>query len=144
MRGQSNIRRFIYERSVTNIRDWSLAYSFICTSQWRNWVILLGGRKYIYDRKDEIIHGLVPSIKCVTTLFRDMSLVKVWNAGGVPHSCAPGGAMDSKIYETSFAGAYKGFGVALTFPRKLRTREIFSATARFLVATPYIRLFMWR
>ena len=30
MRGQSNIRRFIYERSVTNIRDWSLAYSFTC------------------------------------------------------------------------------------------------------------------
>ena len=29
-RGQSNIRRFIYERSVANIRDWSLAYSFIC------------------------------------------------------------------------------------------------------------------
>ena len=28
--GQSNIRRFIYERSATNIRDWSLAYSFIC------------------------------------------------------------------------------------------------------------------
>ena len=23
-------RRFIYERSATNIRDWSLAYSFIC------------------------------------------------------------------------------------------------------------------
>ena len=30
MRGQSNIRRFIYETSVTNIHDWSLAYSFIC------------------------------------------------------------------------------------------------------------------
>ena len=29
--GQSNFRRFINERSVTNIRDWSLAYSFICT-----------------------------------------------------------------------------------------------------------------
>ena len=28
-RGQSNMRRFIYERSATNIRDWSLAYSFI-------------------------------------------------------------------------------------------------------------------
>ena len=28
-RGQSNIRRFFYERSATNIRDWSLAYSFI-------------------------------------------------------------------------------------------------------------------
>ena len=28
-RGQSNMRRFINERSATNIRDWSLAYSFI-------------------------------------------------------------------------------------------------------------------
>ena len=26
-RVQSNMRRFIYERSATNIRDWSLAYS---------------------------------------------------------------------------------------------------------------------
>ena len=29
-RGQSNMRRLIYERSVTNIRDWSLAYSCMC------------------------------------------------------------------------------------------------------------------
>ena len=28
-RGQSKMRRFIYESSATNIRDWSLAYSFI-------------------------------------------------------------------------------------------------------------------
>ena len=27
--GQSNMRRFIYERSATNIHFWSLAYSFI-------------------------------------------------------------------------------------------------------------------
>ena len=32
-RGQSNVRRFIYERSATNIRDCSLAYSFICKNQ---------------------------------------------------------------------------------------------------------------
>ena len=33
--GQSNLRRLIYERSVTNIRDRSLAYSFICLiSNW--------------------------------------------------------------------------------------------------------------
>ena len=32
-RGQSNMRRFIYERSATNIRDWSLAYSFIHISR---------------------------------------------------------------------------------------------------------------
>ena len=24
------MRRFIYERSASNIRDWSLAYSFMC------------------------------------------------------------------------------------------------------------------
>ena len=29
MSGKSNVRRFIYERSATNIRDWTLAYSFI-------------------------------------------------------------------------------------------------------------------
>ena len=29
-RGQSNMRRLIYEKAATNIREWSLAYSFIC------------------------------------------------------------------------------------------------------------------
>ena len=29
---------------------------------------------YIYIRKEEIIHGLTPSVKCVAPLFRDMSL----------------------------------------------------------------------
>ena len=44
----------------------------------RNWVVLRGGgRRYIYDRKDEIIHGLSPSVKCVVPLFRDMALAKV-------------------------------------------------------------------
>ena len=45
--------------------------------QGRNWVILRVGRRYIYYRKDEIIHGPSPSVKCVTPLFRDMSLAKV-------------------------------------------------------------------
>ena len=45
--------------------------------QGRNWVILRGGLRYIYDRKDEIIHGLRPSVKCVAPLFLDMSLAKV-------------------------------------------------------------------
>ena len=36
-----------------------------------------GGRRYIYNRKDEIIHGHSPSVKCVAPLFRDMSLAKV-------------------------------------------------------------------
>ena len=35
------------------------------------------GRRYIYNRKDEIIHGLSPSVKCVAPLFGDMSLAKV-------------------------------------------------------------------
>ena len=33
-RGQSNMRWFIYERSASNIRDWSLAYSFESVSSW--------------------------------------------------------------------------------------------------------------
>ena len=36
-----------------------------------------GGRWYIYNRKDEIIHGLSQSIKCVTPIYRDMSKAKV-------------------------------------------------------------------
>ena len=36
-----------------------------------------GGRSYIYNRKDEIIHGLSPSVKSVAPLFSDMSLAKV-------------------------------------------------------------------
>ena len=35
------------------------------------------GRRYIYDRKDEILDGLSPSMKCVAPLFRDMSLAKL-------------------------------------------------------------------
>ena len=38
MKGQSNIWRFIYERSATNIRDWWLAYSFKCW--YRPWQLL--------------------------------------------------------------------------------------------------------
>ena len=54
--------------------------------------ILRGGRRYICNRKDGIIHGLSPSVKCVAPLLRDMSLAKVGNAGGgtPPPSCAPG------------------------------------------------------
>ena len=50
--------------------------------QGRNWVILRGGRRYIYDRKDEIIHCLSPVGKCVAPLFKGVSSAKVWNAGG--------------------------------------------------------------
>ena len=30
------------------------------------------GRRYIINGKEEIIYGLRPSVKCVTSLFRDM------------------------------------------------------------------------
>ena len=43
----------------------------------RNWVILRRGHSYICNRKDKIIHGLSPSVKCAAPLFRDMSLAKV-------------------------------------------------------------------
>ena len=32
---------------------------------------------YIDNRKDEIIHGLSPGVKCGAPLFREMSLAKV-------------------------------------------------------------------
>ena len=43
--------------------------------QGRNWVILRGGRRYIGNRADEIIHGL--SHPGVAPLFRDMFFAKV-------------------------------------------------------------------
>ena len=39
-------------------------------NQGRKWAILRGGRRYIYNRKDEIIHDLNPSVKCVASQFR--------------------------------------------------------------------------
>ena len=45
--------------------------------QGHNWVILGGGRRYIRNRKDEIIHGLSPSVKYVVPLCREMSFAKV-------------------------------------------------------------------
>ena len=38
-------RRFIYERSDTNIRDWSLAYSFLCAVVWSRSPLTLVARK---------------------------------------------------------------------------------------------------
>ena len=72
---------------VENVDAWFITVRL----QGRNLVILWGGRRYIYNRKDEIIHGLCPSVlKCVAPLFRDMSLVEVWSAGGVrPPPVAP-------------------------------------------------------
>ena len=40
-------------------------------------VILRGGCSHTYNRKDEIIHGLSQSKKCVAPLFSDMSFAKV-------------------------------------------------------------------
>ena len=45
--------------------------------QGRNLVILRGGRRYICNWKDEIIHGPSPSVKCVAPLIRDMFLAEV-------------------------------------------------------------------
>ena len=45
--------------------------------QGRNWVILKGGRRYICNSKDKMIHGLSPGVKCVALLFRGVSLAKV-------------------------------------------------------------------
>ena len=56
-----------------------------------------GGRRYIYYRKDKIVHSLSPSVKCGAPLIRDMALAKVCYAGGcarpvgLPLSFAPGG-----------------------------------------------------
>ena len=47
-------------------------FDFYPAIQGRNWVILRGGRRHIYNRKDKIIH-----VKCVASLFLDMSLAKV-------------------------------------------------------------------
>ena len=56
--------------------------------QGRSWVILRGGRRYVCNRKDEIIHGLCHSLKCVAPLFRDMALARVLNSA--PPSWATG------------------------------------------------------
>ena len=48
--------------------------------QGRNWVILRGGCRYIYDRKEKIVHSLSQSVKCGAPLIRDMALAKVCNA----------------------------------------------------------------
>ena len=43
---------------------------------------LTNKNRYIYNRKDEIIHGLSPSWQCVAPVLSDMTLGKVWNSGG--------------------------------------------------------------
>ena len=51
---------------------------YVVKAVWRNWVILRrGGGRYINKRKDEIIHGLSPSVKCVASQLRHMSFAKV-------------------------------------------------------------------
>ena len=39
----------------------------------RNWVILKGGRQYVFNWKDEIIH----CVKYVAPLFKNSSLAKI-------------------------------------------------------------------
>ena len=63
-----------------------LLTEYISRRQGLNWVILRGGRRYICNKKDEIIHVLCPSVKGVT----DMSLARVLNSGhaaGVTVTC---------------------------------------------------------
>ena len=50
-----------------------------------NWVILRGLRRYICYSKDEIIHGLSPSVKCVTTLRQALSQKYEIEDGRAPH-----------------------------------------------------------
>ena len=47
-------------------------------------LFLEGGRRYFCYLKDEIVHGLSPSVNCVAPVVRGMSLVKVRNSGGRP------------------------------------------------------------
>ena len=53
------------------------------------------GRRYIYDKRDEIIYDLSQSAKCVTPLFRDIIHLSVkcrYNAdapSAPPLSCTP-------------------------------------------------------
>ena len=68
---------------------WSRVCLWASRDQGRNWVILGGGRRYIYNMKDEIVHGLSPSVKCVAPLLRDNSLDKVFNAGGGARTTQP-------------------------------------------------------
>ena len=51
--------------------------SKLAINQARNWVNLRGGRRYICNTKDEIIHGLAPSVKLCCASIRDMFLAKV-------------------------------------------------------------------
>ena len=51
-------------------------------NQGAHWVILRGGPSHICNRKDEIKHGLSPSVKCIVPSLFVMSIVKVLNAGG--------------------------------------------------------------
>ena len=54
-----------YEHLVLSYYVLQIANAMKTVVQGRNWVILRGGRRYIYSRKDEIIYALCPSVKCV-------------------------------------------------------------------------------
>ena len=43
-----------------------------------------GRRRYICNRRSEIINGLSPGIKCVALLFRDIAKVWYWGGGARP------------------------------------------------------------
>ena len=54
-----------------------VVWRYVRAHSGRNWVILKeGAQVYLYNRKDEIIHGLSPNLNCVAPLNRDMSSLK--------------------------------------------------------------------
>ena len=82
------IKLWYFDSAKTTVSE----FKFTIPLQGRQWVILRGGRMYIYNRTDEIIHGLSPSVNRVAPTIRDMSLAKA--GGGTrpqrpPHSVAP-------------------------------------------------------
>ena len=78
-----------YEHLVLSYYFLQIANAMKTVVQGRNWVILRGGRRYIYSRKDEIIYGLCPSVKCVASLFGDMYLARYEMQEGARAPSAP-------------------------------------------------------
>ena len=81
--------------------------------QGRNLVILRGGHRYICNRKDEIIHGLCPSVKCVAPLFRDMSLAKYEMQEGAPPQLRPCPMYNLDPYKQSMLVILSNFSICL-------------------------------
>ena len=70
-RGGEELRRWGSQRVEhgVNKHRWCESGRLNGHEQGRSWVTLRGGRRYICYRKDEIMHGICPSEKCVAPLF---------------------------------------------------------------------------